>query len=125
MIYMPGKHHRRSIRLPGYDYSRPGGYFVTICTQEHACIFGRVVDGKMWLSARGWAAKTFWYQIPDHFPHVKLDEHIVMPNHVHGILWITDDVGSVGGIVGAHVWAQQAAPQQAPLQPDNYISHPT
>jgi putative transposase len=106
MVHMPGKHRRRSIRLPRHDYTRPGAYFVTICTQDLACIFGRVVDAKMRLSTLGRFAETYWNQIPDHFPRVKLDEYVVMPNHMHGILWIIDTVDFGVG----HVGAQHAAP---------------
>lgn len=94
----PEQHHRRSIRLPGYDYAEPGACFVTICTKDRLCLFGEVVAGEMRLNAAGHIAHQCWSDIPNHFPHVQLDAFIVMPNHVHGILVIAhhaapDDVG--------------------------------
>ena len=100
------KHHRRSIRLKGYNYSQPGAYFVTICTHGRECLFGEVVDGRMRLNALGKIARQCWLEIPRHFPHAALDAFVVMPNHVHGIIWIVesqndDSVGATDVIVGA------------------------
>ncbi len=86
MSYDPDKHHHRSIRLKGQDYAEPGGYFVTVCTHERACLFGHVVNGEMHLNEAGEIALRCWEEIPDHFPSVELDASIVMPNHVHGII---------------------------------------
>ena len=79
-------HHRRSIRLPEYDYTLPGAYFVTICTYKRAHLFGQVIDGGMQLSRYGQIAHACWEEIPAHFPHVELDAFVVMPNHIHGII---------------------------------------
>ena len=94
--YDPIHHHRRSIRLKGYDYTQAGAYFITICTHDRAHWFGEVVDGEMRLNDAGRIADQCWRDIPAHFPHVKLDACVIMPNHVHGILWIVDndDAGS-------------------------------
>ena len=81
-------HDRRSIRLKGYDYSRPGAYFITICTSNRECWFGEIIDDKMILNEYGKIAKQCWIDIPVHFPDVMLDEFIVMPNHIHGIVVI-------------------------------------
>jgi REP element-mobilizing transposase RayT len=89
----PQRHHRRSIRLKGYDYAQPGAYFVTICTQDRACLFGEIVDGKMVLNVLGRVAATHWERIPRRTTHVELGTWVVMPNHVHGIITITDDDG--------------------------------
>ena len=90
-------HHRRSIRLSGYDYAKPGGYFFTICTQNRACLFGDVVDGMIVLNDAGKMVEKYWKEIPQHFPNVILDEHIIMPNHFHGIIMIACDIeGNVG-----------------------------
>ena len=86
MKYDPKKHHRRSIRLKGYDYCQVGAYFVTIVTQDRVCLFGAVVDGEMRLNDAGRMVAQCWQQIPAHFPHVELDEFVMMPNHVHGII---------------------------------------
>ncbi|MEA5551501.1 transposase [Anabaena cylindrica UHCC 0172] len=90
MKYNPDIHHRRSIRLRGYDYSQPGSYFVTICTQDHECFLGDLVNEDIKFMVRGVIAYQFWLQIPNHFPNVELDEFVVMPNHIHGIIVITD-----------------------------------
>src|SRR5271157_3677875 len=81
-------HHRRSIRLKGFDYSQPGGYFITICTQNHECVLGEIVDGQVRLSPAGEIASQCWSEIPKHFPNVELDVNVMMPNHVHGIIII-------------------------------------
>lgn len=81
-------HHRRSIRLKGYDYTQAGGYFVTICTHRHESILGKVVDGKMQLSPYGQIAFDFWPEIPAHFPNVEVAPFVIMPNHVHVIIMI-------------------------------------
>lgn len=83
--------NRRSIRLPGHDYSRPGAYFITLCTQNREPIFGKIVGGEMHLNAAGIVVDKCWAQIPVHFPHVLLDSFVIMPDHVHGIVWITHD----------------------------------
>ena len=94
MSYDHHRHHRRSIRQRGYDYSQAGTYFITICTQGPACLFGKIVDGKMLFNATGRLVDECWNDIPAHFPHVELDEFAVMPNHVHGILSIIETVGA-------------------------------
>ncbi|HSM82944.1 MAG TPA: hypothetical protein VLS96_14735 [Nodosilinea sp.] len=86
MKYNPDKHHRRSLRLKGYDYSAAGAYFITICAFQRHCLFGQVVNGEMQLNEFGQIAAECWQAIPEHFSHIELDEYIVMPNHVHGIL---------------------------------------
>ncbi len=94
--YNPDKHHRRSIRLRGYDYTQSGAYFVTIVTQDRELLFGDVVDGEMVLSAYGRVAVTMWQCIPRHFSQVELDEWVVMPNHIHGIIVIVDVTRATG-----------------------------
>jgi REP element-mobilizing transposase RayT len=92
MKYNPNFHHRRSIRLQGYDYSQKGLYFITICSKNREHFFGRIVkdksDQKMILSSSGQVVENCWFEIPAHFPNVKLYEFIVMPNHIHGIIEI-------------------------------------
>ena len=91
MTYDPRKHHRRSIRLPGYDYTQPGAYFVTFVAHDRECLFGEVVDGVMRLNAFGEIVRDEWFRTAVVRPYVMLDpdEFVVMPNHVHGIIWIT------------------------------------
>jgi putative transposase len=81
---------RRSIRLQRMDYSQPGAYFVTICAFLKHCLFGRVESGRMDLSPIGEVVRACWVGIPNHFPGVKADIFVVMPNHVHGILAIEE-----------------------------------
>lgn len=90
MTYDPTRHHRRSIRLRGYDYSLPGAYFVTLCVRDRQPVFGEVVAGRVRPSRVGKVAYAFWANIPEHVPEVVLDAFVVMPNHVHGIIGITD-----------------------------------
>lgn len=88
MKYNPAVHHRRSIRLKEYDYSQAGLYFITICTQDRECLFGDVRNGIVELSHIGKIAHNIWYEIPQHFDHGELDEFVLMPNHLHGIIVI-------------------------------------
>jgi REP element-mobilizing transposase RayT len=90
MPYDPQKHHRRSIRLKEYDYTQPGAYYITLCTKARQCLFGDVIKGEMRLNSLGYIAFTCWQAIPNHFPLVELDAFVVMPNHLHGILVISD-----------------------------------
>jgi putative transposase len=85
------KHHRRSIRLPEYDYSQEGSYFVTICIQNRKCMFGKITNGRMVLTKCGEIAERCWNDLPEFFPDVVLNEFVIMPNHFHGIIIITDD----------------------------------
>lgn len=91
----PKKHHRKSIRLPGYDYSQAGAYYVTIVTHQRNCLFGEVVNGEMVLNDFGKIADECWRVIPDHSPLVELGAYVVMPNHVHGIIVITNGRGTI------------------------------
>jgi hypothetical protein len=84
--YNPGIYHRQSIRLKGYEYSRTGAYFVTICTWNRECLFGNVSDGRMVLNDAGRIIERVWEDLPSRFPSIELDALGVMPNHVHGII---------------------------------------
>jgi REP element-mobilizing transposase RayT len=86
MKYDPEIHHRRSIRLRSCDYAQAGAYFVTLCTHDRMCLLGSVVEGDMRLNDAGQFLQATWEALPDHYPHVELDEFVVMPNHVHGII---------------------------------------
>ena len=89
MKYDSNKHHRRSIRLKGYDYSLAGAYYVTIVAQNRACLFGDVVNAEMQLNDAGQMVQFQWEALSQRFPNVELDEFVVMPNHFHGIIVIT------------------------------------
>ena len=82
------KYRIKSARLRNWDYGWNAAYFVTICTQDRVCFFGYVVNGDMVLNEIGKIANDCWMEIPEHFPFVKLGNHVVMPNHVHGIVVI-------------------------------------
>ncbi|HJY63401.1 MAG TPA: transposase [Ignavibacteria bacterium] len=86
------KHQRKLNRLAGYDYSHSAGYFVTICTNEKISYFGKICNGKMELNDLGKIAEKFWKEIPQHYMNISLDVYAIMPNHVHGIIFITDDI---------------------------------
>lgn len=110
MTYNPDIHHRRSIRLKGYDYALPGAYFVTICTHGRACVFGDIVDGVMMLNDVGMLAQREWCGLTERFPHLAPDAFIVMPNHLHCIIAHTAPENT--SPVGARFIApQRAAPQ--------------
>jgi REP element-mobilizing transposase RayT len=97
MKYDPNKHRRRSIRLKGYDYTSAGAYFVTICVDRGECLLGEIVDGEMELDAWGQIAAELWLWLEDRYPYVTLDAWVIMPNHMHGIIIITDDPPGRGG----------------------------
>ena len=86
--YNPKIHHRKSIRLKGYDYSQAGFYFVTICCQHRACLFGGIVDGAMILNDAGKMVINEWLKLKKRFKNIELQEYVVMPNHFHGIVEI-------------------------------------
>lgn len=90
----PDKHKRRSIRLKGYDYSREGLYFITICCQNRAHYFGEIINEEMQLNEIGEIAQKCWRDIPNHFKNVLLHTFVVMPNHIHGIIEIVTPVGA-------------------------------
>ncbi len=87
-------YHRRLIRLEGYDYSLPGYYFVTVCVQGRKYMLGNVANGKMILSDYGQIVKKCWNDLPRHYPYIRLDAFVVMPNHIHGIIRIMRNVGA-------------------------------
>jgi putative transposase len=88
MTYNPDIHHRRSIRLKGYDYLSPGMYFITVCIQNRdRKLFGEIHHGKMILNHFGEIIQEQWQLIPNRFNDVTIDEFVVMPNHIHGILY--------------------------------------
>ena len=84
------KHNRHSIRLQGYDYAQPGAYFITIVAHDRQCLFGEIENGEMRINECGKMAQQCWLDIPNHFPQTQLDEYIIMPDHIHGIIIIND-----------------------------------
>jgi len=85
MTYDPRIHHRRSIRLRGYDYAGGGAYFITICTQDGIFLFGQIVEGEMILSEEGSIVQRIWDTLPQRFVSLVLDAFQMMPNHLHAI----------------------------------------
>ena len=108
MPYDPEKHHRRSIRLRGYDYAQAGAYFITICTQARVCLFGQVVDETMHMNDAGQMVQRWWHELNRKFPTVQTDAFVVMPNHIHGIIIIHP--------VGADL---RVCPNDIHIRPDN------
>ena len=91
MKYDPTKHHRRSIRLKGYDYHNAGAYFVTICTQNRECVLEDPIVNAI--------IKDVWQALPSWFPTIELDEFVIMPNHTHFVVWITDVGTSLANVL--------------------------
>ena len=110
-----GGNVRHSTRLDGYDYSLPGAYFITLVTHQQGCLFGKIVEGKIDLSTPGKIAWIEWFKSASVRNEIELneDEFVVMPNHVHGIVWITTSGSGLG--VRAH--------GRAPLQADHGAFH--
>jgi REP element-mobilizing transposase RayT len=96
MEYDPKKHHRRSIRLVDYDYAQAGAYFVTVCAEDHTCLFGDVVGSEMRLNDAGRMVQTAWDEAPGHYPGVETDAFVVMPNHIHAIVVLAPDPVGAG-----------------------------
>ncbi len=91
MKYDPNQHNRRSIRLKGYDYAQPGAYFITICTWHRQNLFGEIATNEMYLSNYGKIIQLYWENLPKYHRHLELDQFVIMPNHMHGILILTDN----------------------------------
>ena len=113
-IAMKSPHRRRSIRLPGYDYSQPGAYFVTICTRGRECVLGEVRSGEMVHSPMGLVLVEEWTRSASIRREIALDTFVVMPNHLHGIVFILEDA-SPAGVVGAHGRAPLPMPSSTDL----------
>ena len=99
MVYNANIHHRKSIRLKGYDYAQAGLYFITLCIENRTCLFGEIdrPDSRqlpMVMNAYGEIVKNTWLDLPNHVSNIKLHEFIVMPNHIHGIIEMDTPVGA-------------------------------
>jgi len=121
MTFRVGQQDRRSLRLPEYDYSGPGAYFLTLCLQDRECLFGDVVNADMYLNRLGRIAWEEWVRSAELRPGIALDVFVVMPNHLHGIVLFNptpDDKAKVAGYPDPVVGAHSCAPLQchAPLQ---------
>lgn len=89
--FAPHQHHRRSIRLKDYDYSQAGAYFVTVVTHYRENLFGEIVNAEIRLNPYGEIVRKWWNEIPVHFPNVEVGAFMIMPNHVHGIIFIVEE----------------------------------
>jgi putative transposase len=127
MTYNPDIHHRRSIRLKGYDYSRAGAYFVTICAQNRERLFGKIKNGEITLNDAGRIAENWYHELENKFHDIKCHEYIIMPNHVHFI------IQNVRAVVGANLCVRHEAvntivrPVPCPnnVPPNNKKNNPT
>jgi len=115
MALFQGKFRIESARLKGYDYRTPGYYFVTICAKDRRHYFGEIQQGKALLSAIGQIADQNWRAISEHFPHVVVDEFVIMPNHVHGILRIMDNNVETQNFASLPSYENQFGPQSRNL----------
>ncbi len=116
MTYEPVERRRRSLRLSGYDYAQAGAYFITICTQSRACLFGEVADGAMRPNGAGEMATRLWHEMPARFSDLEVDAFVVMPNHIHGIL-VLSDVGAPLVSARGEAIETGAATRAAPTAP--------
>lgn len=114
MPYDAFREHRRSIRLGGYDYSRAGMYFVTICTMNHECLFGDVVGGEMHPNRFGEIVWKWWHELPNYYARVELNEFVMMPNHMHGIIVITSKSDGVESPANVGAGSSRPVPGSAP-----------
>jgi REP element-mobilizing transposase RayT len=89
------RRNRRSIRLWEYDYSQAGAYYITVCTRDRECLFGAIAGGQMQVSEAGQIVQDVWCALPKFYASGELDAFVVMPNHVHGIIVIRDDVRAI------------------------------
>jgi len=104
---------RKLNRLRGFDYSATGAYFVTICVHGRECAFGSVIDGVMQVTQWGKIAENCWHDLPNHYLNGRLDAFVVMPNHVHGIVWIGEFIdGNDSAENGLKPFLTKSAPKR-------------
>jgi putative transposase len=91
---------RKRLRLPTFDYSSQGGYYVTICTHGRLPILANIADGQSVLTDEGRIVSESWSKLPSKYPIVIIDEFVIMPNHIHGILFLqpSDELTCRGGL---------------------------
>jgi REP element-mobilizing transposase RayT len=108
-------HHRRSIRLPGHDYASAGAYFVTLLVHHREPLFGTLANGDVHLTAWGSLARSEWQRLPARFAGIQIDTYIIMPDHMHAILWITD--AATQSLSGARLLQPFKADAPSPASP--------
>jgi len=109
--YNPDIHHRKSLRLRHYDYSQAGAYFLTICSHYRTCLFGQISHGSMYPNDAGRMVYEAWSELARRYPYVELDAFVVMPNHVHGIMFLDPD----SDLAGPHAGSGDAVPERYPF----------
>jgi putative transposase len=113
MLYDPDVHHRRSIRLKGFDYSSVNAYFVTVCVEKRRCQLGEIANSEMVLNECGKVVVECWTDLPNHYSNIQLDQYVVMPNHFHGII-------QIGGV---ELKADSVLPERAGYKPAPTNTH--
>ncbi len=119
MPFNPNRHHRQSLRLRGYDYARAGVYFLTICAQSREPLFGRVVERSVQLSTVGEIVQATWLWLAARYAYMRLDAHVVMPDHLHGVLIIDPELASSPAEVG---WRAGRRTQNGLSQADQWAA---
>ena len=120
MEYSTNRPRRKAIRLKGYDYSRNGLYYVTICTKDRKRLFGEISDGKMMKNEFGEILESVWNGLPSHYPNIILHEHVVMPDHFHSIIQIDNEHNGGNASVG-----DGFKPSPTDMQPSESGTQPT
>jgi putative transposase len=88
-------HRRKLVRLRHYEYSQSGAYFITMCVQNRACLFGNIIDGDMQLNDAGRMIQSLWNELPTFYSGSEIDAFVIMPNHFHGIIILNESVGAI------------------------------
>lgn len=112
MSYKPRTCHHRSTRLKEYDYTQAGAYYVSSNTQKRLPMFGNIVDGEMVLNDAGRMVQAVWEEIPAHYPGVEIDEFIVMPDHIHGIVILVESGPSARPQSGPRTCLGEQGPEE-------------
>jgi REP element-mobilizing transposase RayT len=102
---------RKNNRMKGYDYSQCGWYFITICTKNMESFFGEINDGKILLNEYGGIAEKYWIDLPNHYNNCVLDEFVIMPNHIHGIVVVYDNPEFANIVGNRHACSLRVKPQ--------------
>ena len=114
MSFDPDKHHRRSIRLRGYDYALVGAYFVTVGLQGRGCLLGEITDEELRLNDAGRMVEQWWAELASKFPSMETDEYVVMPNHFHGIVLLGARYPSANALLSRAGHPHRGAPTSGP-----------
>jgi putative transposase len=119
--FNPDIHHRQTVRLKAYDYSQASAYFITVCTHERECLFGGVADGEIRLNGFGEIVREEWLRSAEIRQEIEIDAFVVMPNHLHGIIVINNDVGATRWVAqnNGQNGNERATHRVAPTGPDS------